>query len=155
MYTIQNTIQWKIFLSSCISAMYDLGVRVVDQPCAQQHINISCKFQVLQEMLLQIQDHRIVKIGKTSKITNHQDSTTTMFTIKPRPQVPYPCFFEHLQACFPGQLVLMPDNPFHGNNFSQHPIQSNPLLAQLEAISSHPITCYLRCNVRYKICYVR
>ncbi|KAK4823411.1 hypothetical protein QYF61_001785 [Mycteria americana] len=42
---------------------------------------------------------------------------------------------------FPGQPVSMLDNPFSEVKFPN--IQSKPPLAQLEAISSHPITCYL------------
>ncbi|KAK4829404.1 hypothetical protein QYF61_003885 [Mycteria americana] len=42
---------------------------------------------------------------------------------------------------FPGQPVPMPDNPFSEIKFPN--IQSKPPLAQLEAISSRPITCYL------------
>ncbi|KAK4827926.1 hypothetical protein QYF61_022374 [Mycteria americana] len=42
---------------------------------------------------------------------------------------------------FPGQPVPMLDNPFAEEIFPN--IQSKPLLAQLEAISSFPITCYL------------
>ncbi|KAK4833094.1 hypothetical protein QYF61_027760 [Mycteria americana] len=42
---------------------------------------------------------------------------------------------------FPGQPVPMLDNPFGEVKFPN--IQSKPPLAQLEAISSHPITCYL------------
>ncbi|KAK4810173.1 hypothetical protein QYF61_010485 [Mycteria americana] len=42
---------------------------------------------------------------------------------------------------FPGQPVPMLDNPFSEEKFPN--IQSKPPLAQLEAISSCPITCYL------------
>ncbi|KAK4829125.1 hypothetical protein QYF61_002204 [Mycteria americana] len=42
---------------------------------------------------------------------------------------------------FPGQPVPMLDNPFTEVKFPN--IQSKPPLAQLEAISSRPITCYL------------
>ncbi|KAK4821733.1 hypothetical protein QYF61_000775, partial [Mycteria americana] len=42
---------------------------------------------------------------------------------------------------FPGQPVPMLDNPFREEKFPD--IQSKPPLAQLEAISSCPITCYL------------
>ncbi|KAK4814202.1 hypothetical protein QYF61_012439 [Mycteria americana] len=42
---------------------------------------------------------------------------------------------------FPGQPVPMLDNPFSGVKFPN--IQSQPPLAQLEDISSCPITCYL------------
>ncbi|KAK4832598.1 hypothetical protein QYF61_024389 [Mycteria americana] len=42
---------------------------------------------------------------------------------------------------FPGQPVPMLDNSFGEVKFPN--IQSKPPLAQLEAISSHPITCYL------------
>ncbi|KAK4810277.1 hypothetical protein QYF61_015307 [Mycteria americana] len=42
---------------------------------------------------------------------------------------------------FPGQPVPMLDNPFSEEIFPN--TQSKPLLTQLEAISSHPITCYL------------
>ncbi|KAK4828029.1 LOW QUALITY PROTEIN: hypothetical protein QYF61_022806 [Mycteria americana] len=42
---------------------------------------------------------------------------------------------------FPGQPVPMLDNPFSEVKFPN--IQSKPPLPQLEAISSHPITCYL------------
>ncbi|KAK4829505.1 hypothetical protein QYF61_005144 [Mycteria americana] len=42
---------------------------------------------------------------------------------------------------FTGQPVPMLDNPFSEVKFPN--IQSKPPLAQLEAISSHPITCYL------------
>ncbi|KAK4821661.1 hypothetical protein QYF61_027129 [Mycteria americana] len=42
---------------------------------------------------------------------------------------------------FPGQPLPMLDNPFSEVKFPN--IQSKPPLAQLEAISSHPITCYL------------
>ncbi|KAK4831037.1 hypothetical protein QYF61_014969, partial [Mycteria americana] len=42
---------------------------------------------------------------------------------------------------FPGQPVPMLDNPFSEVKFPN--IQSKPLLVQLEAISSRPITCYL------------
>ncbi|KAK4829457.1 LOW QUALITY PROTEIN: hypothetical protein QYF61_004675, partial [Mycteria americana] len=42
---------------------------------------------------------------------------------------------------FPGQPVPMLDNPFSEVKFPN--IQSKPPLVQLEAISSHPITCYL------------
>ncbi|KAK4832356.1 hypothetical protein QYF61_021955 [Mycteria americana] len=53
--------------------------------------------------------------------------------------------FKYLQGWrlnhFPGQLVPMLDNPFSEEKFPN--IQSKPPLAQLEAISSRPITCYL------------
>ncbi|KAK4828379.1 hypothetical protein QYF61_026117, partial [Mycteria americana] len=53
--------------------------------------------------------------------------------------------FKYLQGWrlnhFPGQPVPMLDNPFSEEKFPN--IQSKPPLAQLEAISSHPITCYL------------
>ncbi|KAK4832110.1 hypothetical protein QYF61_020737 [Mycteria americana] len=42
---------------------------------------------------------------------------------------------------FPGQPLPMLDNPFGEEKFLN--IQSKPPLAQLEAISSRPITCYL------------
>ncbi|KAK4830238.1 hypothetical protein QYF61_009305 [Mycteria americana] len=42
---------------------------------------------------------------------------------------------------FPGQPVPMLDNPFSEEKFPN--IQSKPPLAQLEAISSRPIICYL------------
>ncbi|KAK4827716.1 hypothetical protein QYF61_021016 [Mycteria americana] len=42
---------------------------------------------------------------------------------------------------FPGQSVPMLDNPFSEVKFPN--VQSKPPLAQLEAISSRPITCYL------------
>ncbi|KAK4828510.1 hypothetical protein QYF61_026781 [Mycteria americana] len=42
---------------------------------------------------------------------------------------------------FPGQPVPMLDNPFSEEKFPN--IQSKPPLAQLEAISFRPITCYL------------
>ncbi|KAK4816692.1 hypothetical protein QYF61_020400 [Mycteria americana] len=42
---------------------------------------------------------------------------------------------------FPGQPVPMLDNPLGEEKFPN--IQSKPPLAQLEAISSRPITCYL------------
>ncbi|KAK4823524.1 hypothetical protein QYF61_003033 [Mycteria americana] len=53
--------------------------------------------------------------------------------------------FEYLQGWrlnhFPGQPVPMLDNPFSEVKFPN--IQSKLPLAQLEAVSSHPITCYL------------
>ncbi|KAK4823893.1 hypothetical protein QYF61_007958 [Mycteria americana] len=53
--------------------------------------------------------------------------------------------FKYLQGWrlnhFPGQPVPMPDNPFSEVKFPN--IQSKPPLAQLEAISSSPIACYL------------
>ncbi|KAK4833008.1 hypothetical protein QYF61_027110 [Mycteria americana] len=53
--------------------------------------------------------------------------------------------FKYLQGWrlhhFPGQHVPMLDNPFSEEKFPN--IQSKPPLAQLEAISSCPITCYL------------
>jgi len=51
--------------------------------------------------------------------------------------------FEYLQGFnhFPGQPVPMLDNPFSEKNFPN--IQSKPPLSQLEAVSSHPVTCYL------------
>ncbi|KAK4816196.1 hypothetical protein QYF61_012661 [Mycteria americana] len=53
--------------------------------------------------------------------------------------------FKYLQGWrlnhFPGQSVPMLDNPFSEVKFPN--IQSKPPLAQLEAISSCPITCYL------------
>ncbi|KAK4813343.1 hypothetical protein QYF61_026639 [Mycteria americana] len=53
--------------------------------------------------------------------------------------------FKYLQGWqlhhFPGQPVPMLDNPFSEVKFLN--IQSKPPLAQLEAISSRPITCYL------------
>ncbi|KAK4817943.1 hypothetical protein QYF61_003373 [Mycteria americana] len=53
--------------------------------------------------------------------------------------------FKYLQGWrlnhFPGQPVPMLDNPFSEVKFPK--IQSKPPLAQLEAISSCPITCYL------------
>ncbi|KAK4828799.1 hypothetical protein QYF61_000856 [Mycteria americana] len=53
--------------------------------------------------------------------------------------------FKYLQGWrlnhFPGQSVPMLDNPFSEEKFPN--IQSKPPLAQLEAISSCPITCYL------------
>ncbi|KAK4831732.1 LOW QUALITY PROTEIN: hypothetical protein QYF61_018862 [Mycteria americana] len=53
--------------------------------------------------------------------------------------------FKYLQGWrlnhFPGQPVPMLDNPFSEEKFPN--IESKPPLAQLEAISSCPITCYL------------
>ncbi|KAK4810824.1 hypothetical protein QYF61_008796 [Mycteria americana] len=53
--------------------------------------------------------------------------------------------FKYLQGWrlnyFPGQPVTMLDNPLSEEKFPN--IQSKPPLAQLEAISSRPITCYL------------
>ncbi|KAK4811007.1 hypothetical protein QYF61_015711 [Mycteria americana] len=53
--------------------------------------------------------------------------------------------FKYLQGWrlnhFPGQPVPMLDNPFSEEKFPN--IQSKPPLAQLEAISSRPIICYL------------
>ncbi|KAK4815867.1 hypothetical protein QYF61_009918 [Mycteria americana] len=53
--------------------------------------------------------------------------------------------FKYLQGWrlnhFPGQPVPMLDNPLSEEKFLN--IQSKPPLAQLEAISSCPITCYL------------
>ncbi|KAK4816266.1 LOW QUALITY PROTEIN: hypothetical protein QYF61_014338 [Mycteria americana] len=53
--------------------------------------------------------------------------------------------FKYLQGWrlnhFPGQPGPVLDNPFSGEKFPN--IQSKPPLVQLEAISSHPITCYL------------
>ncbi|KAK4823681.1 hypothetical protein QYF61_005652 [Mycteria americana] len=53
--------------------------------------------------------------------------------------------FKYLQGWrlnhFPGQPVPMLDNPFSEVKFPN--IQSKPPLVQLEAISSHPIACYL------------
>ncbi|KAK4810511.1 hypothetical protein QYF61_004291 [Mycteria americana] len=53
--------------------------------------------------------------------------------------------FKYLQGPrlnhFPGQPVPMLDNPFSEEKFPN--IQSKPPLAQLEAISSRPIICYL------------
>ncbi|KAK4806962.1 hypothetical protein QYF61_027329 [Mycteria americana] len=53
--------------------------------------------------------------------------------------------FKYLQGWrlnhFPGQPVPMLDNPFSEEKFPN--IQSKPPLAQLEGISSRPITCYL------------
>ncbi|KAK4810331.1 hypothetical protein QYF61_018273 [Mycteria americana] len=53
--------------------------------------------------------------------------------------------FKYLQRWglnhFPGQPVPMLDNPF--SEVKSPHIQSKPPLAQLEAISSCPITCYL------------
>ncbi|KAK4813411.1 hypothetical protein QYF61_004748, partial [Mycteria americana] len=53
--------------------------------------------------------------------------------------------FKYLQGWrlnhFPGQPVPMLDNPLGEEKFPN--IQSKPPLAQLEAISSYPITCYL------------
>ncbi|KAK4817196.1 hypothetical protein QYF61_003589 [Mycteria americana] len=53
--------------------------------------------------------------------------------------------FRYLQGWglhhFPGQPGPMLDNPFSEEKFPN--IQSKPPLAQLEAISSHPITCDL------------
>ncbi|KAK4821752.1 hypothetical protein QYF61_000813 [Mycteria americana] len=53
--------------------------------------------------------------------------------------------FKYLQGWrlnhFPGQPVPMLDNPFSEVKFPH--IQSKPPLVQLEAISSHPSTCYL------------
>ncbi|KAK4816763.1 hypothetical protein QYF61_022761, partial [Mycteria americana] len=53
--------------------------------------------------------------------------------------------FKYLQGWrlnhFPGQSVPMLDNPLGEEKFPN--IQSKPPLAQLEAISSCPITCYL------------
>ncbi|KAK4814498.1 hypothetical protein QYF61_020860 [Mycteria americana] len=55
------------------------------------------------------------------------------------------CELEHPQGwrlnCFPGQPVPMLDHPFSEVKFPN--IQSKPPLAQLEAISSRPTTCYL------------
>lgn len=63
-----------------------------------------------------------------------QSPTTTTFSITPCAQVPHPRDFEHLQdAHFPGQLVLMPDNPFCEEVFPD--IQSTPALVQPKAIS--------------------
>ncbi|KAK4818570.1 hypothetical protein QYF61_014706 [Mycteria americana] len=53
--------------------------------------------------------------------------------------------FKYLQGWglnhFPGQSVPVLENPFSEEKFPH--IQSKPPLAQLEAISSCPITCYL------------
>jgi len=53
--------------------------------------------------------------------------------------------FKYLQGWqlnhFPGQSLPMLDNPFSEEIFPN--IHTKPPLAQLEAIFSHPITCYL------------
>ncbi|KAK4822662.1 hypothetical protein QYF61_019029 [Mycteria americana] len=80
-----------------------------------------------------------------------RSSTPTINLTLPRPplyHVPKHLIqtsFKYLQGWrlnhFPGQPVPMLDNPFSEEKFPN--IQSKPPLAQLEAISSCPITCYL------------
>ncbi|KAK4811102.1 hypothetical protein QYF61_016388 [Mycteria americana] len=80
-----------------------------------------------------------------------RSSSTTVNLTLPRPPLHHvpkhliQTSFKYFQGWrlnhFPGQPVPMLDNPFSEVKFPN--IQSKPPLAQLEAISSHPITCYL------------
>ncbi|KAK4806181.1 hypothetical protein QYF61_001104 [Mycteria americana] len=98
---------------------------------------------------------------RTNKITESQNrigwkrplrsSSPTVNLTLPRPplyhvpkhliQTAFKCFQGWRLNHFPGQPVPMLDNPFSEVKFPN--IQSKPPLAQLEAISSCPITCYL------------
>ncbi|KAK4817898.1 hypothetical protein QYF61_002282 [Mycteria americana] len=80
-----------------------------------------------------------------------RSSSPTVNLTPPRPPLHHvpkhliPTSFKYLQGWrlnhFPGQPGPMLDNPFREVKFPN--IQSKPPLAQLEAISSCPITCYL------------
>ncbi|KAK4818814.1 hypothetical protein QYF61_019743 [Mycteria americana] len=80
-----------------------------------------------------------------------RSSSPTVNLTLPRPPLHYvpkhliQTSFKYLQGWrlnhFPGQPLPMLDNPFSEEKFPN--IQSKPPLAQLEAISSCPITCYL------------
>lgn len=50
---IQNTIQWKIFLLSCISAMYELRVRVAEQPCALFSKKCCYRYKIIELLRLE------------------------------------------------------------------------------------------------------
>ncbi|KAK4828096.1 hypothetical protein QYF61_023458 [Mycteria americana] len=71
------------------------------------------------------------------------ETTCDELTTTPIPRPPEPLSGEEGWRLnhFPGQPVPMLDNPFSEVKFPN--IQSKPPLAQLEAISSHPITYYL------------
>ncbi|KAK4827874.1 hypothetical protein QYF61_022268 [Mycteria americana] len=80
-----------------------------------------------------------------------RSSSPTVNLTLPRPPLNHvpkhliPTSFKYLQGWrlhhFPGQPGPMLDNPFSEEKFPN--IQSKPPLVQLEAISSHPIICYL------------
>ncbi|KAK4827844.1 hypothetical protein QYF61_021981, partial [Mycteria americana] len=91
--------------------------------------------------------HFVIAMPKTA--SNHDISCQSFPVHKQQlQQGTFPSWLAH-QLClegwqlnhFPGQPVPMLDNPFSEVKFPN--IQSKPPLAQLEAISSHPITCYL------------
>ncbi|KAK4814017.1 hypothetical protein QYF61_004647 [Mycteria americana] len=96
--------------------------------------------------------------GNSSESQNHigwkrplRSSSPTINLTLPKPPLHHvhkhlmQTSFKYLQGWglnhFPGQPVPMLDNPLGEVKFPH--IQSKPPLAQLEAISSHPITCYL------------
>ncbi|KAK4818965.1 hypothetical protein QYF61_022632 [Mycteria americana] len=86
------------------------------------------------------------RLEKTFKIIeSNRKPNTAKTTTKPCPKHLIQTSFKYLQGWrlnhFPGQPVPMLDNPFSEVKFPN--VQSKPPLAQLEAISSCPITSYL------------
>lgn len=102
---------------------------------------------IYQSGILEPKNHGIAKAGKRhlrspSPITN--PAQTPFSPLNHVLKCHSHMLFEHFQGWwlhrFPRQPVAMLGNPFHEENF--HDIWSKPSLVQLEAISSHPATCF-------------
>ncbi|KAK4811465.1 hypothetical protein QYF61_010344 [Mycteria americana] len=97
--------------------------------------------------IIESQNHRIVEVGK-DLLRSLSPTVNLPLPSPPLHHVPEHLIqtsFKYLQGWrlnhFTRQPVPMLDNPFSEEIFPN--IQSKPPLAQLEAISSRPITCYL------------
>lgn len=86
-------------------------------------------------------------VKNNSPVNNFSPANrSARFTTKPYPQgVTSMWFFNTLRygnSTTSGQAVPMPGHPLSEQIFPH--IQSKPFLVQLEANTSHPVTCYLR-----------
>lgn len=80
--------------------------------------------------------YRTLKAGKDLTKSNHQPSTAVFTTSS------YPQGLPGMGAPpLPQAAVSVPDHPFSEEIFPN--IQPKPTLMDLEAIFSHPVTCYL------------
>ncbi|KAK4815156.1 hypothetical protein QYF61_017597 [Mycteria americana] len=123
--------------------------RVRVQPALELvHSLIQCS-TAANDGLSQQNDHRIIESFKLEKTLISLSPTINLAQPSPPlshvPKHHVYTSFKYLQGWrlnhFPGQPVPMLDHPFSEVKFPH--IQSKPPLAQLEAISSRPITCYL------------
>ncbi|KAK4823556.1 LOW QUALITY PROTEIN: hypothetical protein QYF61_003300 [Mycteria americana] len=121
--------------------------RLGQQRCVSSASAFLCPFSWAAEIMREVTESQN-RIGWKRPL---RSSSPTVNLTLPRPPLHHvpkhliQTSFKYLQGWrlnhFPGQPLPMLDNPFSEVKFPN--IQSKPPLAQLEAISSCPITCYL------------